>query len=342
MYKLRNIIKKYISDDKNNEIMDFLNNNNINDLEFIEDTIIPLKLYSKNKVGGKNNKESKDEFLDKNKYQIKIYKYIDPNEKNYKTMNFLKIESVLQENGVFSNGDHCAILILDTKINESNIQSVNNYKDCIKCYDDKNNMYKIGDILVQVMIYMSINKGMKKINLHDNSHYKCHKHSIPLINLRTMTHGIPLYSKYGFKPINHNKEKGNIYSKDELQIYTDNKKIFLTNPKMSKKELLKIIFYTNFDNKKDNEMLNYINNIVVPRLKENNNLISEFLNDIIKDSKDDKKIILIEACKLLKNIFIVIYNKCGYYDYIEKTFELNLENKKTNQYLLNRIKIKMN
>ena len=208
-------------------------------------------------------------------------------------------------------------------------------------------MYKIGDILVQVMIYMSINRGMKKIKLHDNSNYKCNGHNLSLIILRTMTHGKPLYSKYGFLPLNHNKDNNNEYKKNELQIYEDNKKLFKSQPKMTKNELLEIIYYTKFDKNKDKIMLYYINNIIIPRLKENN-IISEFLNNIINDfliyqeqmkkySKLNKNelskikddiLYLSSACELLDNILMVIYLKCGYYKYIEKTFELNLENNK--------------
>jgi hypothetical protein len=292
--------------------------------------------------------------LDKNKYQVRIYKHTQEDDPDYKTINFIKIKSILEKNGEFNNGDHCAILIIDTKNKIANIQSVNNYKDSIKCYYEKDKTYKIGDILIQVMIYISLNKHMKTINLHDNSNYKCNKFNIPLINLRTITHGKPLYSKFGFYPINHNKENDTYYYKNEFKIYEDNKKIFISNPKMSKKELIDIIFLTKYDKIKDINMLEYINNIIIPRLKEKNNLISDFINNIINDSsqnktntsnelentKKDIKKYDYESCKLLKNILMIIYNKCGYYDYIEKTFVLNLENKNTIQHYKNKLKLK--
>lgn len=75
-------------------------------------------------------------------------------------------------------------------------------------------------------------------------------------------------------------------------------------------------------------MLKYIKDIIIPKLKEKNNLISDFLNNIINDSqklpnKDDNKYYY-ESFKLLHNMLMILYNKCGYYDYQEKTFELNL------------------
>ena len=110
---------------------------------------------------------------------------------------------------------------------------------------------------------------------------------------------------------------------------------------MTKKELLSIIYYTKFDKKKDKEILTYINNVVIPRLDENNNFINEFLNNSINDSKNQENKYIFEACKLLKNIFMVIYNKCGYYDYIEKKFVLDLENNKIIQHFTKQIKLKL-
>lgn len=357
MHKLRNIIKKYIQENMIENVFNFFNVNNIHNLQFIDQSIIPLKLHNKNyaKLGGGNkNKDFSsfiDVYLDKNKYQVRIYKYTEKDDKNYKTINFIKFGSVLQDDGEFSNGEHCAVLIIDTKILESNIQSLNNYADCIKCSDSKNKLYKIGDILIQVMIHMSINKGMKKINLHDNSNYVCNKYSIPLINLRTITKGEQFYCKYGFRPLDHNKNNLNEYQKNELQIYMDNKKLFKSQPKMSKTELLQIIHYTKFDKIKDHNMLNYIEHTLIPRLKEKNNLISEIVNNIIQDSQEKIHIDKSQptnnnnsfnACRLLKNILMNLYFKCGYYDYIEKTFTLNLKDKKIIEPFQNHIKLKLN
>jgi hypothetical protein len=208
---------------------------------------------------------------------------------------------------------------------------------------------------------MSINKGMKKIKLHDNSNYKCERYNIPLIILRTMTHGKPFYSKYGFLPLNHNNKNENEYKKNEIQIYEDNNNLFKTQPKMTKNELLQIINYTKFDKNKDKYMLYYIYNIIIPRLNEENNIISDFLNNILNDSLIYKKQIdkysksnkiklseikddilcLSSACELLDNILAYIYINCGYYKYTEKTFELNLVNNKFVTDYKKKIKLEM-
>ena len=174
-----------------------------------------------------------------------------------------------------------------------------------------------------------------------------------------MTHGKPLYTKYGFLPLNHNEHGDDEYKNNELQIYEDNKKLFKSEPKMTKKELLSIIFYNKFDKNKDKSLLYYINNILIPRLTDKNNLIVDFLNNIINDSLNNQKEkdsnldknelsklknykMHLPACELLQNISKTIFFKCGYFDYLHKKFILNLENKKIIQYYKNHMKLKIN
>lgn len=148
---------------------------------------------------------------------------------------------------------------------------------------------------------------------------------------------MPFYSKYGFLPLNHNNKGENEYKKNELQIYKDNEKLFFNEPKMTKNELLSIIFYKKFDKSKDKKILDYINNIVIPRLKEKNNIISVFIKNIIDDTQKNYSI---DACELLQHIYIAMYDKCGYYNYIEKTFSLNLKDEKIIKHYKDTIKFK--
>ncbi len=83
MYKLRNIIKKYISEKNINLIFDFLNKNNINSLKFIDENTIQLKFYKKNHIGGDDESKYFDVYLDKNKYQIRLYKYAMEDDNNF-------------------------------------------------------------------------------------------------------------------------------------------------------------------------------------------------------------------------------------------------------------------
>jgi len=68
---------------------------------------------------------------------------------------------------------------------------------------------------------------------------------------------------------------------------------------------------------KDRKMINYITKLIIPRLTETDNLVKNFLNNIINDKTE-------ESCDLLHNILKTIYKKCGYIPYKYKHFELNL------------------
>ena len=61
--------------------------------------------------------------------------------------------------------------------------------------------------------------------LTDNSYLISTGEKIPLINLRTITKGIPYYAKYGFITTYEN----------DLQPFTENKKIFQEKPILTKK-----------------------------------------------------------------------------------------------------------
>lgn len=103
-------------------------------------------------------------FIVNSEYIANIDEYIDMVDKNRKYINFIKINAIKDERGYYKNDDKCAILIIDMKRKSASIQSLNNYKDCLKCKDG-------------------------------NEDYK-----IPLKYLRTLTKGEPYYYKFGFRP----------------------------------------------------------------------------------------------------------------------------------------------
>jgi len=146
-------------------------------------------------------------------------------------------------------------------------------------------------------------------NLTDDSYYLCSNIKIPLIHLRTMLKGEPFYCKYGFRPNVPN----------EYNIYKSNKKIFLSRPSLTKDEIIKFIMFRKFNskNKTDNHILNYINNILIPRLTATN-LISNFLNVMINDNTE-------ESAYLLYNIYMNIFEKIGYQKYMQKSFDLYID-----------------
>ena len=274
-----------------------------------------------------------------------------------KTINFVKIHAIYNKNiddyneddtqekhlsdfsGAHQKFDNkflgciCGVIIISKDENNkdvANIQSITNYTDCIKCL---NNMtFKIGEILTQIMIGVCVYKNIYKIQLTDNSYLECGNEKIPLIYLRTMTHGKPYYIKFNFLPIDHNKKGENKYHKNEIQIYKDNIKIFNTNPKINKKKLIKILNYKKFDEIKDKDMIEYINNELIPQLKEDEISISNFVKYLIKNKK---KI----TCHLLMKILMNMYYMCNYNEYKYKYFEFILD-KKYKDIVKSHIKIK--
>lgn len=115
-------------------------------------------------------------------------------------INFVKINSLLNKNNEYVEADHCGILIIDEDKKDATIQSINNYKDCLICTTNKGE-FKIGEILMQIMIGICANNNVEKIGLTDNSYLECANEKIPLIYLRTLTKGMPYYSKFGFPPL---------------------------------------------------------------------------------------------------------------------------------------------
>lgn len=307
-------------------------------------------------LGGYDNSKKIEIDMKNTKYKTKIYEYDDGYSK---TINFYKINSIFNnKKNDFNEDDFCGVMIFDDKNNEATIQSINSYDtqdilsydkisgahhnfttskiigcDCIKCFENKS--YKIGEILFRIMICICVFKKIKKINLIDNSYLNCGNDNIPLIYLRTITKGKPYYSRYGFYPINHNKDGENDYYENELQIYRDNVDTFNTNPTIKKNKLIKILNYQKFDEIKDKKMIDYLNNIIMPYInsfKSDDISIKDFVSFMIEDKK---KI----PCSLLANIIMTLFNKCGYKQYKYKHFEFVIEKKFAEQ-IQKHIKIK--
>lgn len=252
-------------------------------------------------------------------FEAKIYEY---NDGYLKTINFVKIHGVYNNgNENFNEDEFCGIIIIskdDENNNIATIQSINNYNDCIKCFN--NLKFKIGDILMKIIICVCAHKDVKKFQLTDNSYLECGMDKIPLIFLRTITHGKPYYSKYGFMPINHNKKNKNNYYDNELLIYNNNYANYKKNPTIKKSDLIQILNYKKFDPKKDEKMINYINNVLIPSLDGENIYIKDFVNKILESNN---KI----SCELLFCIIQNIYFKSGYNEYKYKYFEYILSDK---------------
>ncbi len=338
-------VKKYIPEKHIFDIINFFKENkvNFNFNTFKSSKTLKLNIYNTSLfksssiddnhiiLGGNDNSKKIEIDIKNTKYETKIYEYDDGYSK---TINFVKINSIFnKKKDDFNEDDFCGVMIFDDKNKEATIQSINSYDDCIKCFENKS--FKIGEILFRIMICICVFKKIKKINLIDNSYLNCGNDNIPLIYLRTITKGKPYYSRYGFYPINHNKDGENDYYENELQIYRDNVDTFNKNPTMKKNKLIKILNYQKFDEIKDKKMIDYLNNIIMPYInsfKSDDISIKDFVSFMIEDKK---KI----PCLLLANIIMTLFNKCGYKQYKYKHFEFVIEKKFAEQ-IQKHIKIK--
>lgn len=330
MVRLRNILEKYIKNNQMFETIEYFKDNNIQYLYPIKKYYFSLNIKNNNMLGG--DEYTLDLKINKVKYQVNIdeysdmiytqsnnktfknkeeYQKIDVNDikmtenPNKKTISFIKFNSIKDENGDYKEDDHCAVLIVDFVKKKSTIQSLNNYNDCVRCLTNNKIFFRTGDILTQIMIIMSIKNKLKYIELTDNSYLLCKNSKLLLIHLRTITKGTPFYTKYGF------------ISQYEKDIYNHNLNIYNKQKTLTKEKIIKYLYFKKFDKNKDVEILNYIQNILIPRLK-TINLVSDFINSIINDKSK-------VACSLLYNIYMKIYEDIGYYKYENKKFVLDLK-----------------
>jgi hypothetical protein len=87
---------------------------------------------------------------------------------------------------------------------------------------------------------------------------------------------------------------------------------------ISKSRFIKYIMFRKFNknNIEDQKILTYINNILIPRLKDKN-LISDLLNSMINDQQN-------ESCYLLYQIYMKIFEYSKYLKYNNKSFDLDI------------------
>ena len=277
-------------------------------------------------------------------YNVSKIKLID----NYqKSINFMTIDDKY---------DYCATLIYDNPEFGSNmiLEGLFNGDDCIKCLTSGIE-YKVGDILMQIILKITKENPkfshIKTITLRDNSIMSNGDNSVELIYLRTITHGIPFYAKYGFRPkielIEKNEEKENKDAKNILNdydIFKFNRNLFNKKPILTKEQVDKLIknkltsdeeemFIKDFSYKinkfkkiKASELLN----LIVEKYK----LYKKTLKNNDENNQEDNLNLKNENKLINKNLQIVfniilkiykkIYKLCGYKEYVNKIWILQI------------------
>ena len=208
--------------------------------EIIKEKSKNNKLIFYNQKGGKINKIKllKTEFY----YNIEYAKAIDANTP-YNEVYLLTVNEGI-------NG--CGLILIDKERKEANVQSVADYSDCVICKNSETK-YKVGAIMMQIIIYECKKLKMKKITLEDNSKKNFTGSSIELIYYRTIAQGLPYYCKFGFINI-------------IPLIVRKNKEIWEKKPKIRKNKLIEIL----------------INNI-----PQNEKKLIDLFKFFLKDYKDD-------------------------------------------------------
>ena len=212
----------------------------------------------------------------------------------------------------------CVFLFFDSKNSENRtlyIQSIMNNKDCIKS-EDKNHKYKVGDILMQIIIGLvktsKIFSHIKEIELTDISKKNCYNIGLELIYLRTITNGIPYYAKYGFIP---KKDRDN-------KVFEYNKNNYKLNKGITKEEFINIIKKNKFEKDTYNIYKKYFNDYIEKKKNINPKKILKIIinTDKITDDINEKK----EICNLVENIYKDIYDILGYKEYRGKKWILKI------------------
>jgi hypothetical protein len=315
--------------------------NDINETEIRQNIIMYIEKYN---IGNKAiSTKTKHKIKFKNyssqiggeAYEIKLkdnqtYYYnienIEPISKSKYKMSFM----------TFDNINECACLIFGNKESKNNVLSIagiKSFDDCIYC-KDKKHKFKSGDILMQIILKL-VNDDpdfshINKIELADNSKKQCYDIGLKLTYLRTMTHGIPYYAKYGFRPV---------LKTDYEDVFVYNRNNFKLNKTMAKDELLNIIQKKkkNMSDATYNTYKKYIKQLILNRekfdplifitqtIKIVDNSIAEEKNKKIKIIEDKKE--LSELCDFVSKIYIDIYKFLGYKDYEENLWILNIKRK---------------
>ena len=294
-----------------------------------------IELYKNNKsqlssiLGIFYNIKTNFQIINKSKNKKLFFKYQDggkiksynfENNNYYYNVEYAKSTKDNSINEVYlitiNNGTTgCGLILIDNKTHYANIQSVADYSDCIKC-DNPNIKYKVGAIMMQIMIEECKKLNVKKITLEDNSKKYFSGSSIELIYYRTMAQGIPYYSKFGFKHTTPLKVR-------------NNQNNWLTNPTITKNKIKKIFDKDIEDNEENSKIIKlfykivdkYTDNIIV-----SNFVINLFDKAVIKEKYISEK----RNLKLVNNK-INLYAKILYLIlkdlYIESGYSLLPDNK---------------
>ena len=250
---------------------------------------------------------------------------INNNEYFYNIESGVSVDSKKQEYSLklitIDGYEGCGTILYNLIDKKANITNVYSAKDCIFT-KDPTIKYKVGDILMQIMIFTCQQLKIKNIELTDNSNYPFTGEGIKLSIFRTMTKGEPYYLKFGFK---------NVFDQQKIN---ENKVLYKKKPKLEVSAILKIIKKNiNDKNQHYNDAINILNK-VSQKVTTNMIDVGGFVNYIFAKAKDEEKILEVnreDNATNLKNTISAI-NK---YSYILNRIMIDLYIKSGYQILTN-------
>jgi hypothetical protein len=278
----------------------------------------PIHLLEQVGTNGSIKKEIK--LKDENTYEYHIDEIIPIDNKNNRLC-FVNIDK---------SQEYCACLLYNTKKSGKSvlrIEGIFNGEDCIKCTKgafgtDKNNKYKVGNILMQVILEIVKTKKefehITEIELSDTSIKKCYGIGIKLKYLRTITHGEPYYAKYGFRPQNKLDYKTYKYNKDLYKKSVHINSSIIKDIFKLGKELKKNVYKTY--KKYIEGSLSKVNDID-PAILLKNLIELENMKKPFELSNEEKS----NICELVSFTVKNIYLACGYKDYALDLWTLQLK-----------------
>ena len=214
--------------------------------------------------------------------------------------------------------DGCGTILYNLRDKIANITSVSSGKDCI--FTENNSIkYKVGDILMQIIIEICKKKKLKTIELTDNSVYPFTGEGIKLSIFRTITQGRPYYCKFDFI---------NIIEDEKIN---KNLLLFKKKPQLTVNEILEIIK----EQIKESDKYYYDALNILKKVSEkviNNKIfVAGFCNYIFSKAKDEEvtiEKIREESMKKLKgrkipiNKYSYVMNRIIYSLYVKASYKL--------------------
>ena len=298
MNKLKQKLFKFFNNDEKSNLL--LEIPNINEYE--------LSVVYKNKIilRGGNTEDYTKKYDNKtgnyyikindNKYYYRVERYSPLNDNQEVFIDLITIKDE------YKNNIHCGSIQLDKKRRIANILSLGNSSKCIKSMNP-DIKFKYGDIIFQIMMYICKKENLIKIELTDNANITCGNYKLKLSYLKTMTHGLSHYAKYGFTP----KE---LIDKDILD---RNYQIYMNNPKINKLELIQMI-KSNKNEKIVNHLINVLN-----KINDQNVIIKKFILMIMSDLENN------EYCEFVNNIYKKLFIYAGYKPLLSHDYELEIK-----------------